>query len=90
VRKISQATVKRSFSPLGVQNKDQMARFIAARFPELARYIPPERKSWMSEDQRMAIFDAAAFALVAMNRAGATGRGAEIPSTAPFDSTGAV
>ncbi len=40
-----------------------MARFIAAKFPELARYLPPERKPWMSEDLRTAIFDAAAFAL---------------------------
>jgi hypothetical protein len=63
VRKISQSTVKRTFSPLGVQNKDQMARFIAARFPELVHHLPPARKPWMSEDSRMAIFDAAAFAL---------------------------
>jgi hypothetical protein len=25
--------------------------------------LPPERKPWMSEDSRMAIFDAAAFAM---------------------------
>jgi len=47
----------------GVPNKDKRARFIAARFPELARSVPPERKPWMSEDERMAIFDAAAFGL---------------------------
>jgi hypothetical protein len=64
VRKISQDRVKRTFSPLGVRNKDQMARFIAARFPELAHHVPPERKPSMSEDRRMAIFDAAAFAIV--------------------------
>jgi hypothetical protein len=29
---------------------------IAARFPELAARLPPERKRWMSEDPRMAIF----------------------------------
>ena len=63
MRTISRATVKRIFSPLGVQNKDQMARFIAPRFPELADYLPPERKPWMSEDPRMAIFDAAALGL---------------------------
>ena len=63
VRKIAQARVKRAFLPLGIRNKNQMARFVAARFPELARYLPPERKPWMSEDLRTAIFDAAAFAL---------------------------
>lgn len=43
-----------------------MARFIAARFAELARYVPPERKPWMSEDPRMAVFDAPAFALTVL------------------------
>jgi Holliday junction resolvasome RuvABC endonuclease subunit len=63
VRKIAKARVKKMFSRLGIRNKGQMARFIAARFPELARYLPPERKPWMSEDLKMAIFDAAAFGL---------------------------
>jgi hypothetical protein len=48
---------------LGIRNKGQMARFVAARFTELARSVPPERKPWMSEDSRMAMFDAAAFGL---------------------------
>ncbi len=63
VRKVAQSRVKRTFLPLGIRNKNQMARFIAARFPELARCLPPERKPWMSEDLRTAIFDAAAFVL---------------------------
>jgi hypothetical protein len=63
VRKIAQTTVKRTLLPLGIWNKNQMARFTAARFTELAGSVPPERKSWMSEDSRMAILDAAAFAL---------------------------
>ena len=61
VRKIAQARVKRTFA---VSNKARMARAIAARFPELARCLPPERKPWMSEDLRMAMFDAAAMALI--------------------------
>ncbi len=63
VRKVAQARVKRTFLPLGIRNKNQMARFVVGRFPELARFLPPERKPWMSEDLRTAIFDAAAFAL---------------------------
>jgi len=63
VRRISQVKLKRAFLPLGIRNKHQMARFIAARFPELARFVPSERKPWMSEDERMAIFDAAAHVL---------------------------
>lgn len=60
VRRIAQAKVKRAFA---VSNKARMARAIAARFPELSSCLPPERKPWMSEDLRMAIFDAAAFGL---------------------------
>ena len=63
VRKVAQARVKRTFLPLGIRNKNQVARFVAARFPELVRYLPPERKAWMSEDLRTAIFDAGAMAL---------------------------
>jgi hypothetical protein len=58
--RVSQIAVIR----LGIRNKSQIARFIAARFPELADYVPRERKPWTSEDPRMAIFDAAAFAFV--------------------------
>jgi hypothetical protein len=63
VDRISQTKVKRILLPLGIRNKNQMARFIAGRFPELARHVPPERKPWMSEDERMAMFDAAAMCL---------------------------
>jgi hypothetical protein len=83
VRKIAQAKVKRTFSPLGIRNKSQMARFIAARFPELAGYVPPERKPWMSEDLKMAIFDAAAIALVALNLQGRFASTAAQPQLRP-------
>ena len=36
---------------------------IAERFPELRAFLPPFRKPWMHEDDRMSIFDAAGFAL---------------------------
>ena len=70
VRKIAQTKVKRTLLPFGIRNKNQTAQFVAARFPELARYLPPERKPWMSEDLRTAIFDAAAFALASFGLAG--------------------
>jgi len=60
VRRIAQAKVKKTLS---VSNKAQMARAIAVWFLVLTRYLPPERKPWMSEDIRMAIFDAAGFAV---------------------------
>ena len=39
------------------------ACFLAERFPELQPFLPPVRKPWMPEDDRMAIFDAAGFAV---------------------------
>ncbi len=63
VRRIPQTAVKKTLLYSGIRNKNQMVRFVAARFPELGRYLPPDRKPWMSEDVRMATFDAAAFAL---------------------------
>jgi hypothetical protein len=60
VRKIARERVRRTFLARGIRNKDQMARSIVARFPELVHHVPPERKPWMSEDLRMAVFDAAA------------------------------
>jgi hypothetical protein len=60
VRRIAQTKVKRTLS---VSNKAKTAQIVAAKFPELRSRLPPERKPWMSEDYRMAIFDAAAFAL---------------------------
>src|SRR5713101_636031 len=66
-RKIAQSIVKKNLVRSGIRNKNQMAQFVAARFPELGRYLPPERKAWMSEDSRMAIFDAAAFALAVLH-----------------------
>ena len=49
-------------------NKEQVARALAVRFPELERRLPPHRKPWMSEDVRMAIFDAVALAVACFDR----------------------
>jgi hypothetical protein len=68
VRRVGREKVRRTFLARGITNKSQIARFIAARFPELVRYVPQERKPWMSEDERMAIFDAAAFAVESVGK----------------------
>jgi len=51
------------FAAQGATTKHAIAGVIVARFPELAPHRPRFRKPWMSEDERQAIFDAAAFAL---------------------------
>lgn len=54
----------RAIGPLPqVNTKYGRACFLADRFPELRAFLPRVRKLWMSEDDRMAIFDAASFAL---------------------------
>ena len=42
------------------------ACFLADRFPELQPFLPPVRKPWMPEDDRMAIFDAVGFAVACL------------------------
>lgn len=51
------------FGPLNAMTKESRARLIAERFPVLELYRPPHRRPWMSEDPRMAIFDAMSFAI---------------------------
>jgi len=46
--------------------KHGRACFIAERFPELQAFLPPFRKLWMPEDDRMSIFDAVSFALACL------------------------
>lgn len=62
-RSIPRRRVLAFFAPLGSATKHQMATAIAKRFPELDPRLPPLRKPWMSEDERMSIFDAVALAL---------------------------
>jgi hypothetical protein len=55
--------VKEVFRTFRANNKHEIASAVAQQLPELAPWLPPLRKPWMSEDHRMAIFDAAALAL---------------------------
>ena len=44
-------------------SKYRMATLVTEHFQEIAYRLPPERKPWMPEDPRFAIFDAVAFGL---------------------------
>lgn len=61
--RVSVRTVRIVFSAIGVTTKYPIAAALASRYPELAPLLPRKRKPWMSEDDRMAVFDAAAFAV---------------------------
>ena len=61
---VSRHDMQNAFSFIeGRINKHTISRALAIRYPELNPQLPPFRKPWMSEDPRMSIFDACAFAL---------------------------
>ena len=55
------AAVYRRFERSGHRNKYAIALCLTESFPALLLRLPPKRKPWQSEDNRMSIFDAAAF-----------------------------
>lgn len=63
-RRFSRRTIRRAIAGTDTATKQAIAAKLAERFPELAPRLPRVRKPWMSEDERMSIFDAAALALV--------------------------
>jgi hypothetical protein len=69
-RRFSRARVRRAFSESGAKTKFEIATAIAKRFPELAPRLPRFRKPWMTEDDRMSLFDAASFGLAFFHFAG--------------------
>jgi Holliday junction resolvasome RuvABC endonuclease subunit len=62
-KRFSRGKLQRFFSDTGHATKRAIAVAIAERFPELAPRLPRIRKPWMSEDERMSIFDAVALAV---------------------------
>jgi hypothetical protein len=52
--------VRQQFSYLDAPTKHQIAVEIAKHVPAFERLLPPIRRPWMSEDNRMGVFDAAA------------------------------
>lgn len=59
---VSWAKLRRTFGSRD-STKHEIARALAARFPELAFALPPKRKPWQSEDVRGRIFGALAMAV---------------------------
>ena len=62
VRLISGASVRIAF-PNASDNKYQIAKVIAARYPELSPRLGLRRKVWQAEKYSMSIFDATALAI---------------------------
>ncbi|MBI1818669.1 MAG: hypothetical protein HYR72_27105 [Deltaproteobacteria bacterium] len=64
VVRVSRTTVRDHYTDLGATNKDAVARLVVEGFPELESFLPPRRRTWMPEHERMAVFDAISMVLV--------------------------
>ncbi len=62
LRSYSRRDIRRVFAPIGAITKEQIAKVLVGRFPELRAKEPPRRMMWESEDTRMSIFDALSLA----------------------------
>jgi len=61
---LSREKVRKVFFMDSQGTKDSLAEMLAARFSEeLGPRLPPKRRTWMSKDYRMDIFDAVALAV---------------------------
>ena len=59
----SREEIRNAFFRFEAFNKHQIATVITDHLPQLAHQLPPPRKIWRREDDRMNIFDAASLAL---------------------------
>ena len=62
---VTRPEMRERFSHVG-KSKWEIARALASRYPELEWKLPPRRKPWQSEDERMNIFDALSMAVTAL------------------------
>jgi Holliday junction resolvasome RuvABC endonuclease subunit len=59
----SRGAIREAFADVGAVTKDEIAAAITVRYPELAHRLPPPRRTWRPEDDRMSLFDATALYL---------------------------
>lgn len=71
---VTRARVYQHFAQFDVSTRHGIAEVVAKQLPALDRYLPPERKPWMSEDSRSGLFCAAALALTFIHATPATSR----------------
>ena len=63
VRQFTRSDIKVAFASRNASTKYEIAQAVSRELPDLAPWLPPPRKIWMSEDPRLGIFDAASLAL---------------------------
>ena len=73
VARYARADIRATFAPSGAATRYQIAELIAGQVHAFSFRLPPVRKLWMSEDRRMALFDAAALAFTHFRARGLLG-----------------
>ena len=63
VRRFARSEIRAAFAAREASTKYQIAQAVSRELPDLAPWLPPPRKIWMSEDPRLSIFDAASLAM---------------------------
>ena len=65
VETVTRREVREHFRESG-ETKWEIALAVSRWFPELEPRLPPRRRLWMPEDERMNLFDAVSFALTVL------------------------
>lgn len=66
--------IRERWKTRGASTKQSVASLLAVEFPELRRLVPPPRKVFMDEDERLQIFDALTLVLAATDQTSEVGR----------------
>jgi Holliday junction resolvasome RuvABC endonuclease subunit len=63
VRQYSRSDIKAVFAKRSASSRYEIAQAISRELPDLAPWLPPPKKIWMSEDRWLGMFDAASLGL---------------------------
>lgn len=59
VERVTRTDIKRAYAHVGARNKYEIAVSTATEIEAFRSLLPAKRKEWVTEDRRMALFDAA-------------------------------
>jgi Holliday junction resolvasome RuvABC endonuclease subunit len=63
VRQFSRSDIRIAFTRRNASTRYEIAQAVSRELPDLAPWLPPPKKIWMSEDRWLGMFDAASLAL---------------------------
>jgi Holliday junction resolvasome RuvABC endonuclease subunit len=63
MRQYTRSDIKAAFAKRNASSRYEIAQAVSRELPDLAPWLPPPKKIWMSEDRWLGMFDAASLAL---------------------------